>query len=96
MPPAPASAAASLETISATPLDVGATGKKVTKLQKRLVKCGFLSKKSYKKTAGTYNENTRKAVAKAQKKMGYTSCDGDASIEFQAYIDSELGEKLNK
>ena len=72
----------------------GNTGKKVASLQNRLTKCGFLSKKSYKKFKGNYNENTSVAVKRAQKKMGFSVVDGEASIEFQAYLFSSKGMAL--
>lgn len=75
-------------------LQVGSKGKRVTELQYRLGVCGFLTKSQYKKSKGKYNETTRKAVAKAQKKMGYSVCDGEASAEFQAFLFSKYGKKL--
>ena len=84
----------SSKTNSYKTLSVGSKGKRVSSLQYRLGVCGFMTKNQYKKSKGKYNETTRKCVAKAQKKMGYSVCDGVASAEFQAYLFSKYGKKL--
>ena len=75
-------------------LDVGSFGDEVTNLQERLVKCGMMKSDDVEESGGVFDEATREAVAKAQKKMGYDVCDGDASIEFQAFLYSKYGTYL--
>ena len=84
----------SSKTTSYKDLDVGSKGKAVLKLQKRLWKLGYMTTNQGKKAKGTYNETTRKIVAKLQRKMGYAVANGEASPEFQAYIFSKYGAKL--
>ena len=43
---------------------------------------------------GRQIEEAKKAVVKAQRKMGYSVCSGDASVEFQAFLYSKYGTKL--
>lgn len=72
-------------------LKSGSSGDAVWKLQQRLAECGMMSSSDAKKSKGSYNETTRKAVIKAQRKMGYSVCSGDASVEFQAFLYSKYG-----
>ena len=72
-------------------LSSGSSGTSVWKLQQRLVECGMMSSSDAKNSKGSYNEATKKAVIKAQRKMGYSVCNGSASVEFQAFLYSKYG-----
>ena len=76
------------------PLNAGSTGDEVTALQKRLVECGVMKSSDAADSEGVYDEATRQAVALAQKRMGYSVYDGDAGIEFQAFLYSRYGTYL--
>ena len=72
----------------------GDSGDSVTNLQRRLWELGFLEKEDVADSVGTFNEATRQAVISAQLKMGYTSADGSAGVEFQSFLFSKYGELL--
>ena len=72
----------------------GDSGESVTNLQRRLWELGFLEKEDVADSVGTFNEATRQAVISAQLKMGYTSADGSAGVEFQSFLFSKYGELL--
>ena len=76
------------------PLRSGDSGDEVTNLQKRLWELGFLDKKDVQDSIGQYNDATRMAVTSAQLKMGYTSADGAAGVEFQSFLFSKYGELI--
>ena len=78
------------------PLRPGDTGDAVTELQKRLWELGFLERKDVEDSIGTYNDATRMAVTSAQLKMGYTSADGSAGVEFQSFLFSKYGEMIRE
>ncbi len=77
-----------------TALKPGDSGDAVTVLQKRLWQLGFLKREDIADSVGVYNEATRLAVVSAQLKMGYTSSDGIAGIEFQSFLYSKYGSAL--
>ncbi len=77
-----------------TALRPGDSGEAVTDLQRRLWQLGFLDRADIEDSIGTYNEATRLAVVSAQLKMGYTSADGIAGIEFQSFLFSRYGNLL--
>ena len=79
---------------SYSPLRPGDSGDDVTNLQKRLWELGFLDKRDVEDSVGEYNDATRMAVTSAQLKMGYTSADGAAGIEFQSFLFSKYGELI--
>ncbi len=81
---------------SYTPLRSGDSGDEVTNLQKRLWELGFLDKKDVQDSIGQYNDATRMAVTSAQLKMGYTSADGAAGVEFQSFLFSKYGELIKE
>ena len=78
------------------PLRPGDSGEAVTNLQKRLWELGFLDKQDVQDSVGTYNDATRMAVTSAQLKMGYTSADGAAGVEFQSFLFSKYGELIRE
>ena len=82
------------KTQSFTALKPGDSGDAVTQLQKRLWKLGLLKREDIADSVGTYNEATRLAVVSAQLKMGYTSADGVAGVEFQSFLYSKYGKAL--
>ena len=75
-------------------LEPGDSGDAVTRLQKRLWELGLLRREDIADSVGTYNEATRLAVVAAQQKMGYTSADGIAGVEFQSFLYSKYGNSL--
>jgi len=77
-----------------TSLQWGNTGDAVTSLQRRLWQLGFLDREDVKDSIGTFNDATRQAVVDAQLKMGYSSADGVAGVEFQSFLFSKYGDKL--
>ena len=79
---------------SYSPLRPGDSGDDVTNLQKRLWELGFLDKRDVEDSVGEYNDATRMAVTSAQLKMGYTSADGAAGVEFQSFLFSKYGELI--
>ncbi len=76
-------------------LSVGSSGEAVERLQQRLAECGMLSADDLGDDIGLYNEATYQAVVRAQVKMGYSVADGEASIEFQAFLYSRYGAYLS-
>ena len=78
-----------------TRLALGDSGEAVTSLQKRLWERGFLSREGVEDSVGVYNEATQQAVTDAQIMMGYKTTDGIAGVEFQAFLFSKYGDRLN-
>ena len=78
-----------------TKLTISDSGEDVTDLQRRLWDLGFLTTEGVENSIGVYNNATRAAVANAQRAMGYQEPDGIAGVEFQAFLFSKYGDRLN-
>ena len=79
-----------------TALGPGDSSDGVTNLQRQLFSLNFLKWDDVQGSVGTYNESTRMAVARAQEAMGYRSADGNAGVEFQAFLFSKYSKKIKQ
>ena len=77
-----------------TRLVLNSSGDEVTALQRKLWDLGFLATEDVQDSIGTYNEATQDAVIRAQTAMGYPETDGIAGVEFQAFLFSKYGDRI--